>query len=180
MKALREENGELKEEVDRLEGAYEDIMKEFGKMQSLHAEITQMADEAGIKEVVVRLEGIDEDTSLEELNDRELAKIDRRIKNYAARVKEERDRRRPFVRGNAPGYTSNDKGSKASNEDLPQSVPTSAQQFVSVNDCWQGSTMQLDRFNSRPSEQTLTGATKVMFDATLSPDEEGVALRHPR
>jgi predicted nuclease with TOPRIM domain len=46
LKALREENVELKEEVDRLEGAYEDIMKEFGKMQSLHTEITQMADEA--------------------------------------------------------------------------------------------------------------------------------------
>lgn len=105
-------------------------MKEFSNMQSLHTEISQMADQAGIKEVVVRLEGIDEDSSLEELNDRELAKIDRRISNYAARVREERERRRGFIRDNGTGFASNDKVSKASKDEKNTdygSLPASAQ-----------------------------------------------------
>ena len=152
-------------------------------MQSLHTEISQakieMADQA--KEVVVRLEGIDEDSSLEELNDRELAKIERRILNYAARVKEEKDRRRGFVSNDkvqAPANSMN-KDEKAADQAY-SSLAASAQQFISVNDCWQGSTMQLDRFNSRPSEQHLNQTKTMMFNATLSPDDDGVTLRKTR
>ena len=145
-------------------------MKEFSNMQSLHSEISQIADQAGAREVVVRLEGIDDDSSLEGLGDRDLAKIERRILNYAARVHEERERRHGLTSGREPEEA-------AKEEPIG---PTSAQQFVSVNDCWQGSTMRLDRFNSRPREQDPTMTKTLVFNAPLSPDEEGLTLRHPR
>jgi hypothetical protein len=57
---LRNENTELKEECDRLESAYTDIISQFTKMSNIQDEILRMASHRERQE------------NLEELTDREL------------------------------------------------------------------------------------------------------------
>jgi hypothetical protein len=78
---LRNENTELREQCDRLESAYADIIKEFNKMSNIQEEILRMASHREKQE------------NVEEMTDRELRTFESNILAKITKVKEVKEKR---------------------------------------------------------------------------------------
>ena len=78
---LKNENTELKEECDRLENAYSDIISQFAKMSNIQDEILKMASNR------------DKQENLEEMTDRELKLHESAIQQKIQKIKEQKEKR---------------------------------------------------------------------------------------
>ena len=80
---LINENQELKEECDRLEAAYTDIITQFTKMSNIQDEILQMTTNE-------RPDPYNETVNTAALTDRELKRVENGLQQQIFKIKEEK------------------------------------------------------------------------------------------
>ena len=89
LKSCRQENLELKDECDRLESEYQDIINEFAKMKNIQQEIFQITKS---KEKMIKFEELEYD--FHQFSDIDIKKIEMHFNKMLADLKIEKDNRR--------------------------------------------------------------------------------------
>lgn len=84
-KTLKAENKDLKEECDRLESSYFEIIAEFSKMSNIQNEILEISNKNNRESLEL--------TNLDKMTDREVQKLDQQFKQKLFQLKEEKEKR---------------------------------------------------------------------------------------
>jgi hypothetical protein len=84
-KSIKAENMELKEECERLEQSYYEIIDQFSKMSNIQQELIDISNKHNKDQ--------GELVNLEKMTDREIQKIDNQFKNKIFQIKEEKEKR---------------------------------------------------------------------------------------
>lgn len=84
-KALKADNKDLKEECDRLENSYFEIIAEFSKMSNIQNEILEISNRNNRESLEL--------TNLDKMTDREVQKLDQQFKQKLFQLKEEKEKR---------------------------------------------------------------------------------------
>jgi cell division protein FtsB len=84
-KTLKADNKDLKEECDRLENSYFEIIAEFSKMSNIQNEILEISNRNNRESLEL--------TNLDKMTDREVQKLDQQFKQKLFQLKEEKEKR---------------------------------------------------------------------------------------
>lgn len=171
LRLAKEENVELKEECDRLDLAYQEIMAEFSKMQSIQAEIAQITSTHKNEATAFKLDDAELPPNLESLTDRELAAIDRRLKLKLARIRDEKARRRRQQMRSECHLQSTLRSQRSGRS----SRTTSPVCRLNMDECWQqssreGASMRQEALRINPVNTQRGNEPEVAQAAPMSPE----------